>query len=743
MASGYINGTTDNQYISARLAWVATPDYVNNRSAVTVTLQMMKSSASTSPTSGTGYFDLYLDGYLSSPWSGSVSIPNDDVWRDVFTWGPNNIGHGVDGTRALPLALRNNVINANYSGLPSTSFAETYLSGTATFDDTKAAPVAPTIGTLTRVSDTQHSIAWANNPATGQPYESLSVQRYDNVSAAWATIVNGLAGTTTSYTDTTTVANRRYKYRVIAVNGSGTGTSAASNELDTTPAAPSNLVATKDVSDIDLAWTDNATNEVGTEIWESQDGGAYALLHTAAAGATSWTHVAPSGSVTHAYKVRAKATTGNTLYSDYSAASATIQLLAAPPAPSALSLPAVFDGAEAQTLTWQHNPVDGTAQVAYQLRYRAIGDAWTELSAVTSGDAEHEFAAVAFANGGDFEVQVKTKGQHADYGPYSDSFTFATSARPTATISSPADAATLTAPSVLVEWAYYDAESTTQSARKVTVYAADGTTVLWTVTVADAAVQATPAYVLADGATYVIGVQVRDSDGLWSAEDTITVDVDYAEPMTPTLVVTYAVATGAATVAITNPAPTGSEPDATSNDLYRVIDGVAELVASGLPPNSSVTDYLPLASGTTGYYAVAHSALPSASTSATEDLVTIGEGGWIYLNGGSGYGDVVALQYGPEWQEQMGRERVLHRFAGQTSPVEFSSSHKPRSVAVNAVVYDTATRDALVDLAEQPGPHFLRDCKGRHMMCSLSGVSIAEGVTRRIPVSFTATRTQA
>ena len=93
----------------------------------------------------------------------------------------------------------------------------------------------------------------------------------------WTQVATSAANTTT-YTVTGLTPNTSYRFRLRAYNALGESpNSAASTAVTTTylPAAPSALTATV-ISNyqINLAWTDNSTNESGFKIERSTDGGA-------------------------------------------------------------------------------------------------------------------------------------------------------------------------------------------------------------------------------------------------------------------------------------------------------------------------------------------------------------------------------------------------------------------------------------------------------------------------------------
>ena len=86
----------------------------------------------------------------------------------------------------------------------------------------------------------------------------------------------------------------------------------------TPPAAPTNLTATtSSSSQINLAWTDTASNETGFRIERKLGaGGTYAEIATPAANVTSYSDTGLAASTTYYYRVRAYNATGTSAYSN-------------------------------------------------------------------------------------------------------------------------------------------------------------------------------------------------------------------------------------------------------------------------------------------------------------------------------------------------------------------------------------------------------------------------------------------
>lgn len=186
-------------------------------------------------------------------------------------------------------------------------------------------PAAPSNLTATAVSATQIGLTWTDNASneTGFRLEQCAGGACTNftevlVIAANATsvTVNGLSASTT------------YRYRLRAYNGEGTSAysniaSATTQAAASTPAAPTNLTATAvSASEIDLAWTDNSSDELGFSV-EQCVGTActnFTVLGSVGANSTTAQIVSLSAGTTYRYRVRAYNANGNSAYSNIASA---------------------------------------------------------------------------------------------------------------------------------------------------------------------------------------------------------------------------------------------------------------------------------------------------------------------------------------------------------------------------------------------------------------------------------------
>lgn len=258
------------------------------------------------------------------------------------------------------------------------------------------APDAPSSCTVSRVSDSQQNVTWSNNSDSDQPYDSIKVERWNNISSSWSQIAS-ISGSSTSYNDTTTTSNRQYRYRVRAYNSAGYSSYSTSSYIRTTPASPSSVVATRVSTNVQITWNDNATAETSQSIYRntSSDGvswAGYSLLDdTITTDTESYIDTSPANY--NYYKVSADCT-DPTLSSSLTESNQVI-VVQPPEQPSGLSPTGseAFDSGSAKDFSWTHNPNDGTSQEKFSLHLKKSSgtypkeiDNFSDYSEWTSAD---------------------------------------------------------------------------------------------------------------------------------------------------------------------------------------------------------------------------------------------------------------------------------------------------------------------------------------------------------------------
>lgn len=163
MASGTITGTTSNKYISAKIEWSSTADTANNKSTVTAKLYYMKSTASTTATSGVINATITINGNKYTYNSGnSKTLPVDGKWYYI-TEHEVVVAHNSDGKKSITISAT--------GGMTGSSFTSTSLSGTAVLTDI---PRKATITSAPNFTDSDNPTVYYSNPA-GSAVDSLKI----------------------------------------------------------------------------------------------------------------------------------------------------------------------------------------------------------------------------------------------------------------------------------------------------------------------------------------------------------------------------------------------------------------------------------------------------------------------------------------------------------------------------------------------------------------------------------------
>jgi transcriptional regulator CtsR len=200
-------------------------------------------------------------------------------------------------------------------------------------------------------------------------------------SSSFTNLIVNETGITDLYYDITTGTlnwSTTYYWRVNASNSFGSTSRWSSSRYFKTaigppPNASSNLVATPiSLSQIDLTWQDNSTDETGFKIERKTGSGSYSQIATVGAGVTSYSNTRLSASTTYYYRVRAYK---GTLNSDYCEEASATTL---PPPPSAPTLKSPTGGSTVPTLTPRLDWNASSGAVSYEVQV-ATSSSFTNL----------------------------------------------------------------------------------------------------------------------------------------------------------------------------------------------------------------------------------------------------------------------------------------------------------------------------------------------------------------------------
>jgi len=210
------------------------------------------------------------------------------------------------------------------------------VSSATTLADTTP-PTAPSGLTATAASSTQINLSWTastdNVAVTG-----YQIQRCQGTGCNAFAQIAAPAGTGTTYVDTGLSPSVSYSYQVIATDAAGNPSSPSNISSATTlagpPAAPSGLLATAaGATQINLSWTNNATNQTGFKVERSPDGVTFTQIGTTGATTTTYSDSPLAPMTLYYYRVRATNGAGDSAYTNVANAT-TLADTTPPTAPS-------------------------------------------------------------------------------------------------------------------------------------------------------------------------------------------------------------------------------------------------------------------------------------------------------------------------------------------------------------------------------------------------------------------------
>lgn len=232
-------------------------------------------------------------------------------------------------------------------------------------------PLAPSDAEADRVSDGSHIVSWRRDVTAGRGATAMVVQRSTD-GGAWSLVAE--VGAVDSWTDNGTAANHSYRWRVCARNSAGDSPFALTGTAVTTPAAPGTPSGDR-LGDgtATIRFSNTARNVTAVEVQRyDADYGEWADPVSLAGLQASYHDAAAPVDAVLQYRARNVHGEGTgALRSAWTALSPRIVQKGRPKAPLLLSPEAravVRDDGMSVEVSWRHNPVDGSAQTAAQVR---------------------------------------------------------------------------------------------------------------------------------------------------------------------------------------------------------------------------------------------------------------------------------------------------------------------------------------------------------------------------------------
>jgi fibronectin type 3 domain-containing protein len=160
----------------------------------------------------------------------------------------------------------------------------------------------PTSMAATTVNPNSVVLSWANGDANTVGYYVL--RSTDGIH--FSVIATIGSKTTTSFTDSTVASGHNYDYEVEAYNGSIVSPASNSVAVTTPLVAPTGVVATAQMGEVKLTWTDKDANATGYYIERSTNNSTFTTIATLSGESTaSYTDSTVASGTTYYYRVQA------------------------------------------------------------------------------------------------------------------------------------------------------------------------------------------------------------------------------------------------------------------------------------------------------------------------------------------------------------------------------------------------------------------------------------------------------
>lgn len=288
---------------------------------------------------------------VNTPWIGGSDSASEGTW----TWVSGEAWSYTAWNSGEP----NNVGDEDYLTIGTTGgWNDWTATGTAYYivewNTDPNIPPDPTNLRATLVSDQRMDLAWDDVSSSETGYELEKA-----VGNGAFSLLTQPAANATSYSDTAVAAETQYRYRIRAVNSSGTSGWSNTLSVGTAPPAPSGLTATVlTARSVRVAWTDNSSAETGFEVERGtgSPGTGFSVVTTQGPNATTYTDTGVLPDRTYSYRVRAAGAAGKSGYTPE--ASVTTPLAA----PTSVTLEGTTD--RSVTITWDDS---ATSETGYEI----------------------------------------------------------------------------------------------------------------------------------------------------------------------------------------------------------------------------------------------------------------------------------------------------------------------------------------------------------------------------------------
>lgn len=556
----------------------------------------------------------------------------------------------------------------------------------ATTDIVPKKPNAPTNCAARRTWDTWCSASWEFGAfdETNMPDYALVERQTD--AGSWVQVAS-LWSSESGYSDKTTSANHRYRYRVRWSNGAGYSAYSTSGYIYTTPAAPTSVTPTKvSAGVVSVSATVSAPYATGYDVERSTDSGS---TWTSLATNTSLPYTDSVAATTVRYRVRSVRGSLASAWKE----SADITSDVPPLAPTITARPsAITASGTVCTISWVPNHPDGSEQSSAQVLITAPDSAQTTVD-IGGAMTSYSFTPSSV---GVWTAQVRTHGLAVSWGAWSQTIEWRMADRPSVAISSPpSDGTEIDDLPLTITWEISDVSGVSQQSIVVehdgdVIYSRTPTTSIRSLQVTrnDATFE--------DGEAYSISIRVVNGYGLDStAVRTFVIGWDL--PAIPTASVTQG---DGASAVITVGVGEGSTVPTETITVQRINqDGTSWTLANGLADGGVAVDPMPPIGESVTYRVIAFAS--SGASVDSEEAISIDTDEWVF-NFGDDASEFIGLLGNPSASYSMEQGGALYHFAdggaGGGLPVWYGTTDRDESGALSFDSVDQHDSDRLRQL---------------------------------------------
>ena len=222
-------------------------------------------------------------------------------------------------------------------------------------------------------------------------------------------------------------------YMLFLLNGAGVPSVASIVRLSadivpSPPTAPTNLTASAvSSSQINLSWTDNASDEAGFRIERSPDGTAFAEIATVGANVTAYADAGLTAATQYWYRVRAYNNTGT---SSYAGPASATTLAPPPPPPPPTNLTATAASTSRINLSWTDN---ASNESGFRIERSPDGTTFAEIATVGANTTSYANTGLTAATQYRYRVRAYNNTGTSSYAGPASATTLAPAATTTAT----------------------------------------------------------------------------------------------------------------------------------------------------------------------------------------------------------------------------------------------------------------------------------------------------------------------